>query len=187
MDKKELIRQSAIKIIAREGYYNTTVSAIADEAEVAVGTIYNYFTDKREILNHIFEVEFDKRIKILQQLKKKDISLRKKLVTFLDRHFEHLSSNPETMSVLIQESRTPRKHKLTAIDNFMDRLPKILAGIIEKSKEKGEIRSVDSELIAQIIFHAIRGGVMKIADDEEHAFAETKKELINLFWIGLER
>lgn len=186
MNKKELIRQNAIKLIAQTGYHDTTVSSIADEAKVAVGTIYNHFTDKREILNYIFEVEFNKRIKILQQLKEKDISLQEKLIAFLDHHFEHLSSNPETMSVLIQESRTPRKHNLEAIDNFMDRLPELLADIIDKSKATGEIRDVDSELIAHIIFHSIRGGVMKVADNEKHNLTQAKRELINLFWIGLE-
>ena len=51
MEKKELIRKYSIKVMAKEGYHNTKVQAIADEANISVGTIYNYFKNKKEILD----------------------------------------------------------------------------------------------------------------------------------------
>ena len=41
MNKKEIIREAAIKVMAKKGFYNTKTSEIANEADVAVGTIYN--------------------------------------------------------------------------------------------------------------------------------------------------
>jgi len=55
MNKKDIIRLSATKIIAEEGFYKTRVQAIADDAEIAVGTVYIYFKDKDDILDYIFE------------------------------------------------------------------------------------------------------------------------------------
>lgn len=40
MEKKDLIRLSATKIIAKEGFCKTKVQDIADDAEIAVGTVY---------------------------------------------------------------------------------------------------------------------------------------------------
>jgi len=51
LDKKELIRQSAIDVIAEKGYFNTTAKIIAEKAGIAVGTIYIYFSNKEEILS----------------------------------------------------------------------------------------------------------------------------------------
>jgi len=43
MKKKESIRLSATKIIAKDGFLKTKVQSIADDAEVAVGIVYIYF------------------------------------------------------------------------------------------------------------------------------------------------
>lgn len=61
MIKKELIRKSAIKIIARDGFYNANVKSIAEEAGIAVGTVYLYFKNKEDILDYIFCIENQKR------------------------------------------------------------------------------------------------------------------------------
>ncbi|AGB41174.1 transcriptional regulator [Halobacteroides halobius DSM 5150] len=187
MDKKELIRNSAIKVIAAEGYHNTTVKMIAQKAEIAVGTIYNYFSNKGEILNYIFEVEFNKRIELLQQLKQKNISLKEKIMIFLDKHFADLKANSDTATVLIQESKLPRKHSLEAINNFMNKLPDLLAKIIDQAREKEEIRIVNSQLVANIIFHTIRGVATKVVKDNKLSFTEAKKELLDQIWFGLSK
>jgi len=186
VNKKELIRQSAIKIIADEGYYNTTIKMIADEAGIAVGTIYNYFNNKQDILNHIFAVELDKRIKILTRVKEDESSLKEKLNTFLDLHFNKLEANPDVATVLVQEMSQPRKYGLEAIDNFMNELPELLGEIIEVAVEVGEIREVNSELIANAIFHTIRGMVTKTKTSElDYNLKDVKEEIINFIWLGL--
>lgn len=184
--KKELIRESAIKVIAAEGYYNTTVKMIAEEADIAVGTVYNYFTNKKEILNYIFKVEFDKRIELLESLRKQEKSLREILIFFLNKHFSWLENSRATTTVLVQESSLPHKHSLTAINDFMNKLPQLLAEMIETAQQKGEIRKVNSEIIANAIFHSIRGVALKVeGDDLDYNFNMAKRELINFIWVGL--
>ena len=69
MSKKEQIRTAAVKIIARDCYFNATTDKIAAQAKVAVGTLYNYFRSKEEILDYIFAVEFQKRYDFYQNMK----------------------------------------------------------------------------------------------------------------------
>src|SRR5439155_1048502 len=45
---------AAIRVFARNGYYNSRVSDIAREAGIASGTIYLYFRTKDEILVTLF-------------------------------------------------------------------------------------------------------------------------------------
>jgi len=54
-EKKRKIIDAAIKIFARNGYFNSRVSEIAKEAGVADGTIYIYFKSKEELLSAIFD------------------------------------------------------------------------------------------------------------------------------------
>src|SRR5205814_10708682 len=53
-DKPQQIIDAAVRVFARNGYYNSRVSDIAREAGVASGTIYLYFKTKDEILVTLF-------------------------------------------------------------------------------------------------------------------------------------
>jgi AcrR family transcriptional regulator len=67
MDKKKQKRrkriiQAATKLFQNKGYTDTTIGDIADQAEVGVGTIYNYFSSKNEILlNLVADICIEKK------------------------------------------------------------------------------------------------------------------------------
>ncbi len=67
MDKKKQKRrkriiQAATTLFQTKGYADTTIGDIADQAEVGVGTIYNYFTSKNEILlNLVADICIEKK------------------------------------------------------------------------------------------------------------------------------
>jgi len=48
--RRKRIIQAATALFQQKGYVDTTIGDIADQAEVGVGTIYNYFSSKNEIL-----------------------------------------------------------------------------------------------------------------------------------------
>src|SRR5437867_11893764 len=52
--KPQQIVDAAIRVYARNGYYNSRVSDIAQEAGIASGSIYLYFRTKDEILVTLF-------------------------------------------------------------------------------------------------------------------------------------
>lgn len=49
-DKKELILDAATAVFAQKGFHKATIHAIAQEAGIADGTIYNYFANKTDLL-----------------------------------------------------------------------------------------------------------------------------------------
>jgi AcrR family transcriptional regulator len=67
MDKKKHKRrkriiQAATALFQHNGYADTTISDIADQAEVGVGTIYNYFSSKNDILlNLVADICIEKK------------------------------------------------------------------------------------------------------------------------------
>lgn len=49
IEKYEKIIEAAFKLFNEKGYFNTTTTDIAKEADIATGSIYTYFKDKKEI------------------------------------------------------------------------------------------------------------------------------------------
>jgi TetR/AcrR family fatty acid metabolism transcriptional regulator len=52
VDKRRQILDAAIRVFARQGFYATRVSDIADEAGVAYGLVYHYFKSKDDSYRH---------------------------------------------------------------------------------------------------------------------------------------
>jgi len=50
MDKKQLILGTALKLFVEAGFHGTATSKIAAEANVANGTLFNYFRTKEELI-----------------------------------------------------------------------------------------------------------------------------------------
>jgi AcrR family transcriptional regulator len=51
--RRKRILKAATRLFQNRGYADTTINAIAEKADVGVGTIYNYFSSKNEILLNI--------------------------------------------------------------------------------------------------------------------------------------
>src|SRR3989304_996699 len=66
-EKPQQIIEAAVRVFAREGYYNSRVSDIAREAGIAAGTIYLYFKTKDDILVTLFR---DKMAEFVGALRK---------------------------------------------------------------------------------------------------------------------
>ncbi|MEL6675049.1 MAG: TetR/AcrR family transcriptional regulator [Bacteroidota bacterium] len=54
MNKQEAIMQAALELLVEKGVHNTPMSAIAKAAGTGMGTIYNYFPNKEQLINEIY-------------------------------------------------------------------------------------------------------------------------------------
>lgn len=57
--KKQLIMDTALELFAENGFHATSISHIAQKANISKGLTYNYFKSKTEILNEIMEQGFN--------------------------------------------------------------------------------------------------------------------------------
>jgi AcrR family transcriptional regulator len=54
MDKKEIILGAALRLFAENGFHGTATAKIAQEANVATGTLFNYFRTKDELIYGLY-------------------------------------------------------------------------------------------------------------------------------------
>ena len=108
-DKPQQIIEAAVRVFAREGYYNSRVSDIAREAGIAAGTIYLYFKTKDDILVTLFR---DKMAEFVGALRKAiagepDAASKIRRLVFL--HFSMLEEHPNLAEVVQVELRQGQK------------------------------------------------------------------------------
>ena len=64
MDKKQILKEAAYEVFSKKGYKATSISEIAKQAKVAVGTFYNFYTSKEKIFIDVY-IEENNRIRQL--------------------------------------------------------------------------------------------------------------------------
>ena len=53
MEKKQRIKDAAIKLMSEKGYHSTSSNEIAKAADVSIGTFYSYFRDKKALYTEL--------------------------------------------------------------------------------------------------------------------------------------
>ena len=139
-DKYERILKGAGVIFARYGYFNSKVSQIAREANVADGTIYLYFKNKEDILLRFFEERMDEIISLLQERLKPIDNVFARIREYVYWHFSIVREDPELIEVITVELRQSAKFmKEYTNDKFKEYLD-IISYVIREGKDQGLIR-----------------------------------------------
>jgi TetR/AcrR family fatty acid metabolism transcriptional regulator len=190
-NKDELIRQAAIRVFAREGFHRARMETIAHEAGVAVGTIYNYFENKRDVLLAVFEAEFEEQISFFERLRESGLSIPEQIAQILQGHFSLLRERAELAQVLLQERFNPGEGFKEKLSNFHYKVVERIEALIREGIDQGWIRSCDPRIIAPALFAVVQSiGSWEMVHSEtvvEELFQTAPTELADFIWEGLRK
>src|ERR1044071_6498999 len=108
-DKPQQIIEAAVRVFARQGYFNSRVSDIAREAGMAAGTIYLYFKTKDDILVTLFREKMAHFVASLGKAIADEPDAVAKLRRLVRLHFEMLEGDPDLAEVVQVELRQGHK------------------------------------------------------------------------------
>ena len=188
LDKHTRIINAALKVFAEKGFYNTRISEIAREADVADGTIYLYFKNKDDILISLFEEEIGKICRIMQEELSKTDDPMEKLRIFASRHLNLILKNRNLAEVLQVELRQSAKFMRKYVNKtFMDYI-NLARGIIIEGQNRGIFRK---DLTPGIIKRAFFGALDEMASywvlssTKRHTPLESSLQISEIFIKGL--
>ncbi len=190
-NKEELIRSAAIRVFAQKGFHGARAEEIAEEAGVAVGTIYNYFQSKEDLLLAIFQREFDQEMALYESLEEEGLSIPDRIRAILEAHFARLRGAHGVGRVLVRE-------RFNWSGDIAGRLLELHRGmltrieaLIQEGIDQGWVRPCDPRIVAPALFAVVEsisacamaypemevGGILKSAPEE----------LAALIWTGLKK
>jgi TetR/AcrR family fatty acid metabolism transcriptional regulator len=190
-DTRERIHQAAVRVFSREGFDRASVKSIAEEAGVSVGSIYNHFRDKDDLLISIFEEELGQRMNFLEELRRARLPVRDQVQRLLEDHFARARKHKELAELLLYE-RFHRGGRLRK------RIVPLQRGIVERIAEllhtgidEGWIRPCHPTVVAQALFDLVQTmtacWVLSDPCEADEIFAAAPRELADLMWKGLRR
>lgn len=154
-DKESKILQAALGIFAAKGYYRAKVEEIALEAGVGKGTVYEYFSSKRDLFRRALLYAFEAYARQLKEFVSVDRAPFEQIVRILDLHVEFYKYHCDMARVLLADhpARVGEWY-----DWFTERRREIinhLAGMVEEGMRRGLLKKADPEIVAHILIGAV--------------------------------
>jgi AcrR family transcriptional regulator len=186
--RRRRILEAAARVFARKSYAQTTTKEIADEADVAEGTLYNYFGGKREILLAIASETQSVIDAVLGEVS--TIQSREDMVALAEKGLQVFISELPFTRTLFAEVWVD---DVILQEFFIDRFQRIwqqLQRFITERIEAGIFRPVDPVLTSSMvmgifvipIIPVLRGVNSPPTLEERCAWAEAAVDLI---WDGV--
>jgi TetR/AcrR family fatty acid metabolism transcriptional regulator len=180
MDKKELIYRSSVKVFAREGFDHTKVQMIAEDAQIAVGTIYLYYQSKEEILESIICREYQKRLDFLGGLEDSEEPPIDKIKHFVQYHLDTLIQDREEGKILAQETALTGLSMSDRVKGVITELQHRLYRIIEEAQNQGVVRKTAPQLLFAILLDTVNGFMcsLLLEDNDTKEYPELKLQAV---------
>jgi AcrR family transcriptional regulator len=187
--RRSHILEAAASVFAERGFHRTTTRDIAEAADIAEGTIYNYFQSKEDILLSIIQrlANLEGRREVMEHALQEDFR------AFFARHMlERLARANESWTlfaaVLPELISTP-----TLRDQYNETLIKpgieILEQHFQARRDVGEMPPIDVADAVRLASAVLVGIMFMVMLDDEgakHMWAEpdTLAELLTVFIFG---
>ncbi len=192
MEKRRVILDAAVRVFARQGFHTCRVSDIADEAGVAYGLVYHYFSSKEQILDTLFLERWDVMLQAIAEADASGRPPRDKLYAIASFIIDSYRHDPELMKVIIVEvTRAANTFGLTHLETIRDAYAGI-AAIVAGAQADGEFRSeITPEFAAQAFYGSVEqvltGWIFDSTDVRQPELDRAKSMIVETICSGLER
>jgi len=186
-DKSQQIIEAAVRVFARNGYYNSRVSDIAREAGIASGTIYLYFKTKDDILVTLFREKMAGFVAYVRSAIATEPDAVAKLRRLVTLHFDILENHPDLAEVVQVELRQGHKFFRGASAAEVGEYFALIGSVLEEGVDSGLFRK---DLPIKVATKALFGAIDQMATSwvlgkRTYRLTDTADAVADLFLRGI--
>ena len=179
MNKRETILKAALKLFVEQGEQATSMKWIAEEAQCGIGTMYNYFSSKEELINVLYlETKQNLLISVFEN-NDSSFSVKMQFVSSWLSFIDHSIANPLEAGFLQMYSHSPKISD--KINEEVNKLLFPLFEIYEKGKKEGIIKDIDTLLL--IVFNS--GAISSSIGLNPNLSSQDRKVIVQLAWDAI--
>jgi TetR/AcrR family transcriptional regulator, fatty acid metabolism regulator protein len=187
-DKYESILLAAIRVFARNGFFNSKVADVAKDAGVADGTVYLYFKNKEDLLISIFNYIIDEAIetarKELTLLTSSDEQIRK--LAHLHLNLMGRDENlAKVFQVELRQLKFMEQFSTTKLSIYFE----FIRTAVERGQQSGVFRtSINSQIAAKVLYGALDEMVTNwILSKKEYNLSDMADPVVDIFLNGVKK
>jgi TetR/AcrR family transcriptional regulator, fatty acid metabolism regulator protein len=187
-EKRRLILDAAVRVFARDGYHTSRVGDIAEEAGVAHGLLYHYFSSKEEVLATLFRENWGELLSRLARVEQSDEPADEQLRGIAKILLRTWRNDPDLVRVMVRE--VARSSHLQAQVEEIGVGFATIQRVIERGQAEGVFRADLDPRLASWIFYGgleeiLTGWVLGTLPDGDEEVARAERTIIDVVCGGL--
>jgi TetR/AcrR family transcriptional regulator, fatty acid metabolism regulator protein len=175
-------------VFAAKGFHAARVGDIAEEAGVAYGLVYHYFSSKDELLETIFRTTWTDMLARVREVEASGVPATEAVRQVTALLLRTWRRDPDLVRVLVREvTRSPHvQHEIQEITQAMQ----ALENIIRRGQEAGEFQPELDPRLAAVVFYGaldevLTSWVLSQLPDRDEDTARAERNVVSLLTGGL--
>lgn len=181
-DREKRILQAAVTRFRADGYRAVRIEDLAEAAEVSVGTVYNYYRTKGDILiatvtMEVEEVLAEGEAVIADPPEGVAEAVLRLVFGYYDHSLEYLSKEMwrRAMALAIEAPETPNGRRYLELDR---RLAGQVTALLETLQARGALRGdIDPAAFGQLVFNDLNMEFIEFVKDDTMTLADLRARL----------
>jgi len=185
--RRDSILKAARHVLAERGIAGVTMQAIAEQAGVAKGTLYLYFSDRTELLEQAGSGVFDELLGRLRAENRPGRPFPQTLRALVRTNLEFFDANRQFMRVYV-EMRGPegtachaRRHR-PVYARYLELMESLFAGALRR----GELKPFDPARLAVFLAEGLSAIVVRRLQERGHRSTEDAEWIVDLLLHGMD-
>ncbi|MFT6074249.1 MAG: AcrR family transcriptional regulator [Yoonia sp.] len=171
-DRERRILQAAVTKFRADGYRAVRIEDLAEMAEVSVGTVYNYYQTKGDILMATVTMEVEEVLEaglaiLADPPEAVDDALLALIFAYYDHSLEYLSKEMwrSAMALAIEAPGTPNGRRYFEMDQ---RLAAQMTDLVAALQDRGKVRrDIDSGLLGTLLFNNLNQMFLEFVKEDD--------------------
>jgi TetR/AcrR family transcriptional regulator len=189
---REEILSAAEKVFAAKGFFPTTMSDIAREAEFGTGSLYKYFKSKEELYFTLIDEKMEEIHRLVKAELSQKTSAVERIKKVLELQFEFFERNRDFFRIYISERNrfewTVKDELGKGLHEKMVAYINILAEVMRQGIEREEFRSMNPMDLAHALVGIVNSFVFEwMISREPYPLISKVDTVLEIFSGGAQR
>ncbi len=185
VEKEERIYEVVLQLTQKVGLAGLRISDIAKEADLAHGTLYIYFKNKKELINQLYKKIKSRISSELLPENIQDYSIKDGMFVLWKNYFHYLVHNQQEIHFMGQcaSSNILDDSNKSISDSFM----KKTNAFFQKGIDLKDIKDLEIELLISIFRGIIENIVLQITQKKLDYTPKLIEDSFEIYWHGIRK
>jgi AcrR family transcriptional regulator len=165
---------AARQVFSEKGYQETSTAEIAERAGVVEGTIYRYFSNKRDLLIKVVEAWYDEMISDYDEQLSQISGTWNRLRFLIWKHLSVIHAEPALCRFMFTELRADADYRSTTVFLLNKAYTRRMIEIIDAAMKSGEFRSdIPTRMVRDLVFGGVEHHTWSYLRGEGNFFVDS--------------
>ncbi len=190
--REQEIIQAAAELFANQGFHETSTRKIAEAAGVSEGTVFNYFSNKNELLTAIIRRYYDGLISTAEEILQQEMDTHRRLQLLAENHLRTIWADNALLMRMVQlyfntDLDIYSHMETTELHQFNQRYTRSFNSIIREGIQRGDLQpGLNKQAIRDLFFGGLEYGMRTLAIHRKPNDIENYvSELVEPIWKSI--